>query len=258
MKKFLLLLTLLSSFQSAVFANSPKAQVEIWNSVEGLKKLERSQFKNDFYQLANFYQPQINPLYCAVATGTMIVNALNYGNIESQKVSEVKSPKSDRIIPFPSHSQLSFLNEKTDKVKKREVIEYKEPTIIDGKENYDAGVSLSDFARILQKAYKLRVRLIYANKLDEKSIDQFRQFVKESTADKKSFIALNFNGKILGLKTGGHISPIAAYDEESDSILVLDVALHKNMWYWVDVESIYEAMNTKDGNTYRGYLIIKK
>ncbi len=94
--------------------------------------------------------------------------------------------------------------------------------------------------------------------MDEKSIDQFRQFVKESTADKKSFIALNFNGKILGLKTGGHISPIAAYDEESDSILVLDVALHKNMWYWVDVESIYEAMNTKDGNTYRGYLIIKK
>jgi hypothetical protein len=69
---------------------------------------------------------------------------------------------------------------------------------------------------------------------------------------------VNFDGKVFGNKTGGHISPIVAYDEKSDSLLVLDVALHKNPWYWVDLKEMVTAMNTKDGENFRGYLITKK
>ena len=58
---------------------------EVWNSEEGLKRLSRSQFKNDFYQLVNFFQPQINPIYCGAASSVMILNAFNYGKIASQK-----------------------------------------------------------------------------------------------------------------------------------------------------------------------------
>ena len=31
----------------------------------------------------------------------------------------------------------------------------------------------------------------------------------------------------------------------------------KNPWYWVPISHLYKAMNTKDGNNYRGWLIIE-
>ena len=82
--------------------------------------------------------------------------------------------------------------------------------------------------------------------------------MKKILIDKNNFLIANFDGKVFGNKTGGHISPIVAYDENSDSLLVLDVALHKNPWYWVDLTEMVKAMNTKDGDNFRGYLVAKK
>ena len=87
---------------------------------------------------------------------------------------------------------------------------------------------------------------------------KFREIAKKILNDKNNFLVANFDGKIFGNKTGGHISPIVAYDEKSDSLLVLDVALHKNPWYWVDLQEMMTAMNSKDGENFRGYLIAKK
>ncbi|MBM5782911.1 MAG: hypothetical protein FJ368_05785, partial [Pelagibacterales bacterium] len=66
----------------------------VWNSSEGLKRLDQSLYKNDFYQLINYYQPQNNPLFCSIATGTIFLNAF-YTNseIESQKENEVRKPQ---------------------------------------------------------------------------------------------------------------------------------------------------------------------
>ena len=119
---------------------------EIWNSAEGLGRLTRSQFKNDFYQLANFYQAQINPVYCSAATSVAILNALNYGEISSQKISEITKPDGG-IIEFKLYTQQGFLNEETDKIKAHDIIEYKAANgeVFDGtdwKETYDAGLSL--------------------------------------------------------------------------------------------------------------------
>jgi len=256
-KKNLLTLFIALTFSNAVFATEINNQIENWNSAEGIKRLERSQFKNDFYQLANFYQPQINPLYCSAATGTMILNALNYGNIPSNKDFEIHRPESagGGVSEFHLHSQQTFFNEKTNLVKKREIIDLKEQN---AQKKYDAGLSLLDFSKILAQAYHLKTKLIYAEKNDEKSVTKFRETLKKNLAENKHFIVVNFDGKILGQKTGGHISPITAYDEESDSVLILDVALHKNQWFWAPVSQLFVAMNSKDDNTYRGYLVISR
>ena len=63
---------------------------------------------------------------------------------------------------------------------------------------------------------------------------------------------------VLENKTRGHISLIAAYQQDSDEVLVLDAALHKNQWQWVSLSNIISAMNTKDGNQYRGYMTVEK
>lgn len=262
MKKYIKIISLIFIFAITVCAESFAGQTEKWNSVEGLKRLESSHYKNDFYQLANYYQPQINPVYCAVATGTMLLNAIHGDDeIPSQKESQIQRPESlgGGVIEFHSYSQLSFLNDKTDKIKRSEIITYEDPKEIKGdKEIYDAGISLSDFAKMLATSYDLKVIVKYARKNDAKEINNFRSDLKKYLFDDKKFIAANFDGKIFGNKTGGHISPLAAYDEESDSILVLDVALHKNTWYWVGVEDFYKAMNSKDGDFYRGYLVVSK
>lgn len=248
MKKILLFFFITILINQNIYAN------ELWNSSKGLELLSKSKYKNDFYQLANFYQPQMNPLYCSAASGVMILNALNYGNIDSQKLLEIKNPNGN-TIPYKLYSQQSFFNEKTDKIKNKEIIDFK---IINKNNNYDPGLSLQEFTKILSKVYKLKVKKYYFSSLDQELINDFRNNLKKILTDNSSFIIANFDGKILDQKTNGHIAPIVAFDEVSDMVLILDPALHKNQWFWTSVNNITKAMNTIDGNSYRGYLIIGK
>ena len=233
----------------------------IWNNKQGLSMLDKSKYKNDFYQLVNFYQPQINPLYCSVASSVMVLNALNYGNIPNNQKISIKMPKEigEGIIDFKEYSQFTFFNEKTDKIKKHQIINLqKEKEIKNGKKNYDPGLSLFELKRVLSEVYQLNVELFYADQLNEEKLDNFRNLLKKYLEDDDHFIISNFDGKKINLATSGHISPIVAYDQKSDMILVMDVALHKNQWFWVGLNDFYQAMNSKDGDNYRGFLVVSK
>lgn len=238
------------------------ADVLQWNSKEGITRLNNTQYKNDFYQLANRFQPQINPLYCGVASAVIILNTINEDKkIASQKELEITKPQAfgGGIIPFHSYSQLTFLNYDTDKIKDRKIINLQNITKENenNAKNFDPGVTLKELANIL-KTYQLKVKLAYVKKVDEKSLVGFRKLLETVLIEDQKFLLVNFDGKVLGLKTNGHISPIAAFDETSDSVLVMDVAGHKNGWYWAKVEDMMRAMNSKDGNNYRGYLVVSE
>ncbi len=231
-----------------------------FNNLISLKKLNRSQFKNDFYQLINFYQPQINPLYCAVASSVMVINALNYGEIENQINNQTVKPNGE-IVEYKILTQENFFNEATDKIKNRKIINFKKP-ISRVKENkkyrdiYDPGLTLSQLSAILEQVYHFNITKIHVANIDQ--INEFRKRLTKVLNDQNSFILANFDGKILGKNTGGHISPIVAFDQENDEVLILDSALHKNKWFWTSIENLIKAMNSKDGDNYRGYLIISK
>jgi hypothetical protein len=255
---FLLFFSLFFSFSA--FAAQQNLTIK-WNSPQGIKILQNSQHKNDFYQLADHFQPQINPLYCGIATSVIILNSINENHLPNQKTLQVQKPAvfGSGFVPFQSYSQLTFLNDKTDKIKDRKIIKLKNITKDNENDakNFDPGLKLAEFKDILSKAYGLKAKFHYADKLNEKSIDKFRQIAKKTTAEDKKYLAVNFKGKLLGLKTNGHISPVAAFDEASDSVLILDVAGHKNGWFWVKIPDLFKAMHSKDGDDYRGYLIIR-
>lgn len=254
-KKIIFIISLF--FTNISLANS----IEIWNSKEGLKRLQETNYNNDFYQLVNFYQPQINPLYCSPASATIIINAINYGKIQSQKTGETYKPESlgRELIAYNLYSQEDFFNEKTEKVKTKSSISFITPYKIEnGKKIFEPGVNLEEFSRMLKEGHNFDVKKIYAKNNDKNSLEKFRKNLKEVLSEDKKFILANFHGKVAGSQTNGHISPLVAYDEDSDMVLVLDVALHKNNWFWVDLTTFYLAMNTKDGDNYRGYLIVKK
>ncbi len=70
---------------------------------------------------------------------------------------------------------------------------------------------------------------------------------------------VNYLRKSLGQKSGGHISPVGAFNEEHDVVLIMDTAAYKYPWTWVKVEKLWNAMacQVDPGSTQsRGYLVI--
>jgi hypothetical protein len=250
-----------NEFEVSQFSKAKEIVLIPWNSAEGIRRLEHSKHKGDFYRLAHYFQPQINPLYCGIATSVIILNAFraNKGIIPSQKELETKTPIiwGGKRIPFPSYSQITLLNADTDKVKSKKVINLnnvKNRQALDESE-LNPGLSLAELKGILE-VYGLKVESNYADKKPAAGIKAFRKATLNVLNDPNKFIIVNFKGSSMGAKTGGHISPLAAYDEKSDSVLILDVAGHKNPWYWAPVKHLYKAMSILDNTITRGWLIV--
>jgi hypothetical protein len=73
-------------------------------------------------------------------------------------------------------------------------------------------------------------------------------------------VLVNYSRVPLGQEGDGHISPVAAYDEASDSVLVLDVARYKYSPVWIPIGSLVAAMQRVDPDTGRprGLLFLKR
>ncbi|MCB2082114.1 MAG: hypothetical protein KDD76_05705, partial [Rickettsiales bacterium] len=118
------------------------------------------------------------------------------------------------------------------------------------------GLCLAEVHAIL-KLYNAHVEAYPALDDAHKGMTIFRDAVRRYTSTSTHFIMVNFYGKIKGLDLGGHFSVVGAYDEVSDSVLLLDVAGHKLPWYWVTLPHLYHAMNTQDSSgSKRGFLLV--
>ncbi len=72
---------------------------------------------------------------------------------------------------------------------------------------------------------------------------------------------INYLRMAIGQERGGHISPLAAYDSQTDRFLILDVARYKYPPVWVTASELFEAINTRDADNEdktRGYVLIAK
>jgi hypothetical protein len=250
--------TLYGVFGPSSFSPQGKTVLVGWDTEEGKSRLAGSAYKTDFFQLAHNFQPQANPLYCGIASSVIVLNALrlNRNAVPSQESLEVVVPENlgGGRRPYPAYSQLTLLGERTEAVKPRAVIELKN-TGAEGSE-IDPGLKLAQLKGILE-AYDTHVDLHYAAADTEAAVAAFREDLKSVLADSVRFVLVNFNGSTIGASTHGHISPVAAYDEKTDSVLLLDVAGYYNPWYWAPVADLYGAMHTLDGNHYRGYLVVE-
>jgi hypothetical protein len=70
-------------------------------------------------------------------------------------------------------------------------------------------------------------------------------------------LVVSFGRSALHQTGDGHFSPIAAYHQATDQVLVLDVARFKYQHYWVKLETLYAAMELHDEMTQqsRGWFI---
>jgi hypothetical protein len=105
-----------------------------------------------------------------------------------------------------------------------------------------AGMTLDQLAGLLD-AHGLQADPVHAG---ESSAEAFRAALRQNMADADDFVLVNYHRPVVEQKGGGHISPVGAYDAESDRVLVLDVSAYKYPPVWVGCPLLFASMNTVD------------
>jgi len=135
------------------------------------------------------------------------------------------------------------LDEATDKILAREVLAQQ-------------GMTLDELGALLG-IHPIEVEVHHAA---DATLDAFRASARDYLGRERNFVVVNYLRKAIGQESGGHISPLAAYDAETDRFLILDVSRYKYPPVWVGAADLFKAMNTIDKdnqNKTRGYVLIR-
>ena len=211
-----------------------------WGSEEGIHRLETSTYKIDFFKLANNFDIQNNRLFCGPATATTLLNSLRLQNplITLPEDKAILSKTDLKYLPSkewqPSYNRYSQDNIFLKSSKKRPYVLGKP---IENERDY--GFQLRQFADLFEKhGAKVIIRVI-----DEQAdFKKMKQEILENLERRDDYVAVNYKRSALGQAGGGHISPIGAYHEDSDSFLIMDVIPSISEWVWVKADFLFEAM----------------
>ncbi|MEL7525763.1 MAG: phytochelatin synthase family protein [Pseudomonadota bacterium] len=202
-------------------------------SPEGQSLLMGAEASNDYFPLSIHFTTQVNPAYCGPATIAMVLNALN-----------VPRPASKMTLGLGMFDQENIFTPAAAEVKPAKSIV-----------SPPYGMTLNELGGVLA-AHDLKVDVVHASDSD---LDTFRAVAVAHLRDDDTFVLLNYLRKSIGQEKGGHISPLGAYDEDTDRFLILDVSRYKYPPVWVEAATLFDAMNTVDsdnaGKT-RGYVSV--
>lgn len=116
------------------------------------------------------------------------------------------------------------------------------------------GMTLPDLGRVLGEC-GARVEVFHAA---DETLDTFRERAIDNLHRPRDFLIVNYLREVVGQARGGHFSPLAAWHEETDRFLVLDVAEHRYPPVWVSSTRLFAAMGHVDASSgrSRGYLCV--
>ena len=92
---------------------------------------------------------------------------------------------------------------------------------------------------------------------DSKPEQDIRADLIENLKRRGDYVIVAYQRKAIGQQGGGHISPLGAYDAQSDSFLVLDVNPANADWVWMPAATLVKGMRTFDTVENRGYILIE-
>ena len=227
-----------------------------WESEESSVRLSRSAHKADFFRLTNHFISQDNKIFCGPVSSAIVLNALRLGKKKGLPQDAYSIAEDERAwLPKgfnPFFGKYTPNNVLTDQTKtKIEVLG--KPIEIQGTMKKDFGLQLRQLAQALS-AHKIEVRTRVVD--EEMNDDVIRRELAKNLAAPGDYVLVNYDRKTLGQKGGGHISPLGAYDEASDSFLIMDVNPNRAPWVWVSATQLIKAMRTFDTVENRGYLLI--
>jgi hypothetical protein len=202
------------------------------NSVEGENLLIESQYRQDFLPLISQFVTQKNQAYCGVASSVMVLNSLS-----------IQSPVAPEYAPYRVFTQDNFFNEQTQQVIAKEVVARQ-------------GMTLEQLGKLLE-SHAVKAEVYHAGDV---TLEEFRRLTSKNLQESGNFVIVNYLRKAISQETGGHISPLAAYNKETDRFLILDVTRYKYPPVWVKASELWKAMATIDlvsGKT-RGFVLVSQ
>jgi hypothetical protein len=228
-----LIYTFIFLFSQPDFAatlNLPENLISL-DTPKGEQMLFSSTFHQSYMPLSMQFVTQNDQSYCGIATMVMVLNALN-----------IQAPLTPEIAPFSTFTQNNLFNEKTELILPKATL-------------LNEGMTLDQLGEMLN-TFGLN---IVVKHITTANIEEFLSLAKEYLGSPNHYVVVNYLRSSIGQESGGHISPLAAYDNNTDRFLILDVSRYKYPPVWVKSSELYAAMNTVDGSSgkHRGFILIK-
>jgi Phytochelatin synthase len=227
-RRTLFLLVALSSLLGSAFA----ANLVYLNTPDGEQRLISAKLRQPFFAMQPYVETQQNLSFCGPASIVAVMNSLG-----------TPRPAESRLYPYTFYTQDNVFNADTQRVKSFVMVSVR-------------GMTLAEISAFFT-ALGVKATPYYASDL---SIEQLRTLLKTALANPNARVVINFNRKILAQEGAGHQSPVAAYDEASDSALMLDVAKFKYPPVWIPLSDLLEAMRSVDSDSgkSRGLVVVEK
>lgn len=197
---------------------------------EGEARFIGTDLKRDYFSLASYLEYEEVQTFCGPATVAGVANSLN-----------IERPSPDRLYPWKLFTQDTLFNEANQKLKSFAMVEHE-------------GLILTELDRFIEN-----LGLVAEHRFaDETTVDELREAIKTALADRNTRFVANYSRKPLPQEGDGHISPVAAYDEATDTVLILDVAKYKYPPVWITVQKLHDAMMLTDesSNRSRGFVLV--
>lgn len=207
-------------------------QLVALESDEGRKLLLESAHNRDYFALSSRFLTQRSTSFCGVASGVMVLNAL-----------DLEAPETKEWGPFRFFTEDNVFNDGAAKVISPESVAR-------------GGLTVEQLKGVLE-ANGAKAAMTLAS---SSSLDAFRQLASANLARDGDYVLIDFLRSELGQDTGAHWSPLAAYHAGSDRFLVLDVARFRYPPYWAKADDLFRALDTHDPDSgvSRGWLEVSK
>jgi hypothetical protein len=211
------------------FANGTR--MVIFGSDEGRKLLQSAAYSESFWQMAPFHMCQPDLSSCGVASSCAVLNSLR-----------CERPPSGSLGRHRLFTPENFFSLEVSAIITREKVSR-------------SGMTLQQLGKLLA-VLSVDVETTHAS---ESTVDEFRKQLKQSLASKSQRVIVNYARQGVGQEGGGHISPLGAYNERDDMVLVLDTAIYKYPWMWVSVRKMWSAMSEhvdRESGRSRGFIVV--
>ena len=199
---------------------------------EGKELFMQSEYRSDYFSLASYLEYEQVLTFCGPATMAGVLNSLG-----------IERPSPRRLYPYGLFTQDILFTPENQRVKSYASVE-------------SDGLVLSELASFLNN---LGVTADFYHASDF-STARLREIVRETLDDPDKRLVLNYSRSGVGQAGGGHFSPLAAFDVDTDRVLILDVAKYKYPPVWVDIRTLHSSMREKDPSSglSRGIVVVSK
>ncbi len=203
-----------------------------WNSDAGKILRSRISPDADYWQLSPWFAEQINQTYCSVASAITVLNAM-----------PIKKPVDPVYAPNHYFTQSNYFTP--------EVIKIITPQTV-----LAQGMTREEMTNTLIRQGVKAISLS-GDALDDKAL---RAILRKALGDDGQFVLANYLRSAVGQEGGGHWSALAAYDAQTDRVLILDVAKYMYAPAWVEVGTLQKAIATIDStsNKPRGLVFVSE